>query len=225
MARSQVHTYGYGSHWPHDIVRSWGFKLHNFRQNPAYFWPDGLWIFCGPQGCGKTLSLVQCAMRMAAEYPQAILLSNLCIKPLQDRIVPLERYEQIGETTNGVLGVIVVIDEIHLLYNSLESKNVPISEMATMSQLRKERRVILGTSQVYMRMAKPLREQCKYIIDCHSMLGALQVNHVLDPQSGTEEGGRVVCDTLGTQIWMHRPELYDAYDTFTRIDRRAVTRG
>ena len=51
------------------------------------------------------------------------------------------------------------IDELHLELNSLESKNIDIDVMVEISQQRKQRKHIVGTSQVYMRLAKPIREQ------------------------------------------------------------------
>ncbi|MFQ9701887.1 MAG: hypothetical protein ACLR0U_04940 [Enterocloster clostridioformis] len=42
-----------------------------------------------------------------------------------------------------------MIDEIHLEFNSLESKNIDIEVMIEVSQQRKQRKHIIGTSQVY----------------------------------------------------------------------------
>ena len=48
----------HGSLNPINLYKSIKFK-HDFKkEHPFYFDPEGLLIFCGPQGSGKTLSLV-----------------------------------------------------------------------------------------------------------------------------------------------------------------------
>lgn len=146
--------------------------------------------------------------------------SNLEIKcDISNDIIPFTDYEQLKTLDNGIKGVIFFLDEIHVLWNSLESKDIPISEMACFCQMRKNRRVIIGTSQVYSRIAKPIREQLQYAIECHNYFGLLQVNHILDPAEGIEKNGVVEAKKLGTKIWFHSPELYNSYDTLFKIEK------
>ena len=51
---------------------------------------------------------------------------------------------------NGFLGVIYIIDEIHTYFNSLESKNIPMFVFTEISQQRKQRKLIIGTSQLFL---------------------------------------------------------------------------
>ena len=120
---------------------------------------------------------------------------------------------------NGIEGVIFLLDEIHVLWNSLESKEIPISEMACFCQMRKDRRVIIGTSQVYGRIAKPIREQLQYIIDCSNLFNIIQINYILDPSDVIEKDGHVGCKKIKTQIWVHSSADYDAYDTLFKIKK------
>ena len=189
------------------------------RENPDYFYPSGIWVFCGPQGSGKTLSAVQCLQKLCKEYPKAQVVSNLDIKGLDREIIPFEEYSQLSTMTNGTNGIIFFLDEIHVLWNSLESKDIPISEMACFCQMRKDRRVIIGTSQVYSRIAKPIREQLQYIIKCKCLFGLLQYNTVLDPAESIDKNGEVECNILGHSMWWHKPELYNSYDTLTKINK------
>ena len=108
--------------------------------------------------------------------------------------------------SNGVNGIIFLLDEIHVLWNSLESKEIPISEMACFCQMRKDRRVILGTSQVYGRIAKPIREQLQYVVDCHNMFNLIQYNKILDPSECIEKNGHLDSVCLGNSIWFHSPD-------------------
>lgn len=189
------------------------------RNNPDYFYPAGIWVFCGPQGSGKTLSAVQCLQKMCKEYPKAIVCTNLNIKGIENTVIPFTDYEQLKTLDNGIEGIIFFLDELHILWNSLESKDIPISEMACFCQMRKNRRVIIGTSQVYSRIAKPIREQLQYAVDCKNYFGLVQVNKVLDPSESIEKNGNIEAKLIDTKIWFHRPELYYSYDTLFKIEK------
>lgn len=189
------------------------------RNNPDYFYPSGIWVFCGPQGSGKTLSAVQCLKDMCKKYPKAIVCTNLDIKGIENKTVQFTDYEQLKTLDNGIEGIIFFLDELHILWNSLESKDIPISEMACFCQMRKNRRVIIGTSQVYSRIAKPIREQLQYAIDCKNYFSCIQVNQVLDPSESIEKNGNIEAKLVGTKIWFHKPELYHSYDTLFKIEK------
>ena len=170
-----------GSHNPINAIKSLSFDSRFYADNPDYFHPAGIWVFCGAQGSGKTLSAIKCLKNLVKDYPKCVVCSNLEILDLPVPLVPFTDYEQLSSLTNGINGVIFLIDEIHVLWNSLESKNIPISEMACFAQMRKDRRVILGTSQVYSRIAKPIREQLSYVVRCRNVLKYLQINEIIDP--------------------------------------------
>ena len=214
---SDVVDFTKGSKHPKHLIHTLLYKLRFARDNPDYFYPSGIWLFCGPQGSGKTLSAVQTLHKMVEEYPKVIVCSNLDIKGLPVPVIPFRDYAQLSELSNGVYGVIFLLDEIHVLWSSLESKDIPISEMACFCQMRKDRRVILGTSQVYSRVAKPIREQLQYVIDCHNIGNLIQYNKILDPAECVEKNGHVEAVQLRTQIWLHTPELYNSYDTLFKI--------
>ncbi len=118
---------------------------------------QGIWIFTGSQGAGKTLNMMQCVLEMYEQYPKALIVSNISIFGLP--CLPYKGIEDFEKYKNGDDGVIFVVDEIHTIWNSIESKNMPPSTLKIWSQNRKNRRVILGTSQRYTRVAKGLREQ------------------------------------------------------------------
>lgn len=206
-----------GSLNPVRFFRTLSYKFNFALDNPLYFRPAGIWVFCGPQGSGKTLSAVQTVLELHRRYPAAMIVSNLDIKGLE--YTPFVEYEQLLNLSNGTQGIIFLIDEIHVLWNSLESKDIPISEMATFAQMRKDRRVIIGTSQVYGRIAKPIREQLQYVVRCRNYFGVLQHNEILDPAEEIEKDGHLAGKLLASQWWFHAPELYQAYDTLNKINR------
>lgn len=217
---SLVKRYTAGTWNPLEGIRAGWYAAKYLLDNPEYFAPDGIWTFCGPQGCGKTLSAVQTARKIAKDYPAARVIANFDFDLGEGRR-PEEftDYDMLVEADNGIRGIIFVLDEIHVLWNSLESKNIPISEMSALCQMRKSRRLILGTSQVYGRIAKPIREQLKYVILCHNFLRVLQVNEVCDPAESVEINGNIHPEIVSTKVWFHSPELYKAYETLDKIKR------
>lgn len=216
---SDIIKYTRGSKNPKHLFNTLRYKIQYARDNPDYFYPAGIWVFCGPQGSGKTLSAVKCLKEMLKEYPKAKVCSNIELKNIDREVIPFKDYGQLSTLTNGIEGIIFLLDEIHVLWNSLESKDIPITEMACFCQMRKDRRVIIGTSQVYSRIAKPIREQLQYVIDCKNYLEILQVNTVLDPSTCVEQNGHVTADMVAKNIWLHSPDLYNSYDTLFKIER------
>lgn len=216
---SEIKEFTSGSLNPKNVIDTVAYKIQFARDNPDYFYPAGIWVFTGPQGSGKTLSAVQCLKKMCERYPKAIVCTNLEIKGINNKTIEFTDYSQLSELNNGIEGIIFFLDEIHILWNSLESKEIPISEMACFCQMRKNRRVIIGTSQVYNRITKPIREQLQYIITCRNFFQLIQVNSILDPAEMIEKDGHVECAKIGTKIWFHTPALYGAYDTLFKITR------
>lgn len=121
--------------------------------------------------------------------------------------------------SNGKLGVIFFIDEIHLELNSLESKNIPVEVMVEISQQRKQRKHIVGTSQRYTRMAKPLREQIRDIVSCKCYFGVIQYNKYIDGDSTHEVNGELAYDIRRRMLWFHSPDMYKSYDTYAKMKR------
>ncbi len=214
---SDVLNYTSGSVNPKHIFSTLKYKILFARDNPDYFYPAGIWVFTGPQGSGKTLSAVKCLKEMCKTYPKAKVCTNIKIEGIENEVIPFTDYSQLKELTNGVKGIIFLLDEIHVLWNSLESKEIPISEMACFCQMRKDRRVIIGTSQVYSRIAKPIREQLQYVIVCKNFFQLIQYNTILDPAEAIEKDGHIQADIVGKKIWFHYPDLYKSYDTLFKI--------
>lgn len=121
---------------------------------------------------------------------------------------------------NGKCGVLFFIDEIHLELNSLQSKTIDMDVITEISQQRKQRKHIVGTSQRLMRMAKPLREQTPYIVICRNFFGCIQYNQLIDGESIVESSdGTFKYDTKKRTLWFHSPEMYKAYDTYAKMQR------
>lgn len=192
-------------------------KLKN--KNKEELTCTGINVFCGPQGSGKSLSMIHYAKKMIKDYPKAIVVTNIDLNfPITNEVKKYEGFDDF-KIENGIYGVIYILDEIHLILNSLESKGVPLSIIVELSQQRKQRKCILGTSQVYSRMAKPLREQIKNVIICKNYFGVFQFNYLIDAFSSFEDSnGKIKYSKLKTSFFFHSKEDYNNYDTYKKMD-------
>lgn len=191
------------------------------REHPEYFDPDGLLVFCGPQGSGKTLSAVQYCRKLLVRYPACKFVTNVAIEGLPEttEVIEYNGLDTLMDVSNGYAGVLYLIDELHLEFNSLESKSISIEEMTEFAQQRKQRKHIVGTSQVFMRLAKPLREQIKRVVLCNNYFGLIQHNQEIDGTTAVEENGKLQATVTGNYWWIHTPDLYGSYDTFAKMHR------
>lgn len=210
-----------GSLEPGCLYKSVRYKKDFKLAHPDYFDLDGLLVFSGPQGSGKTLSAVQYCRRVLERYPKCIFVTNVDIKdlPADIQVVQYNGLQTLFDISNGYQGVLYLIDELHLEFNSLESKSISIEEMTEFAQQRKQRKHIVGTSQVFMRLAKPLREQVKRVVLCRNYFGLVQHNQEIDGTTAYEEGGNLVARVTGNYWWFHTPELYGCYDTYAKMHR------
>lgn len=199
-----------------DGIKAQVWKIKNSMRDELKV--TGINIFTGPQGSGKTLSLVHYLKKILKDYPKAIVVTNIEFNfPVENKVI---KYSGFGDfkIENGVYGVIYVLDEIHLILNSLESKGVPLSVIVELSQQRKQRKLILGSSQVYSRMAKPLREQIRNVIICKNYFGLLQFNYLIDAFNTVEKDGQLKVSKLKTSLFFHSKEDYLAYDAYKKMD-------
>ncbi len=137
--------------------------------------------------------------------------SHICIE--------YDGLDALKNISNGDYGVVYFIDELHLELNSLESKNIDIDIIIELSQQRKQRKKIIGTSQVYMRMAKPLREQIFDIVLCENYFGCFQFNKAIDGFKSYEENGKLHAHVNKRSFYFHTFEMYARYDTFAKMKR------
>lgn len=210
-----------GSLNPLNIFKSVKYDIDFRKRHPSYFEPEGIMIFCGSQGSGKTLSAVQYVKHVCEMYPACILVTNVDISGLPDttQVIEYDGLDCLKNVENGYNGVLYFIDEIHLELNSLESKNIDMDTIVELSQQRKQRKHIVGTSQVYMRMAKPLREQVKDIIQCKNFFKYFQWNVLIDGFNSFEENGKLHSEVVRRFFWFHNPKLYGSYDTYAKMRR------
>ena len=214
----------------------------NARKDPDFFWPTGTQVYVGRQGSGKTISAVYHASKFRKRYSKLITVSNLLLTGMrtlhfdtreelrqaianidpQNEYIYFENMSQLSlalvEVNNGKFGVLYLIDEIHTYFNSLDSKNIPMFVFTEISQQRKQRKAIIGTSQLFLRMAKPFREQCDNIIICNTHFGILTTQTAYDGMTLEQDYDGSLTGTKRKRGWFfHNRKIRNMYDTYQKV--------
>lgn len=158
---------------------------------PRVFDRYGVYLFCGRVGCGKTISMVNEARRLKRRFPKVKIYANFHCK-LADGMISdwkdLLNIENIDE--NGVnQGVLFLFDEIHLTFDSQSWKSAPANLLEYISLQRHFHKCIFGSSQVWSRVNKILREQTDFVVECSNYFGKRLIKNVLFTQENYQING------------------------------------
>ena len=198
-----------------DIVRA------NMMKSKDGFPYGGMWLFTGAQGSGKTLLLMHMVKEIHEQYPDALIVTNISIFGIP--CIPYTGIEDFEKYKNGSKGVIFVIDEIHVLFSSLESAKMPLSQVAVWCQNRKNRRLILGTTQRFTRAAKPVREQTTWHYECRRpLLWVLYRYRVLDGAKYDDNGQYILDEDEkmpGYKFYVPKVSTMTMYNTLEVVIR------
>lgn len=186
-----------------------------FNQDPDFFTHQGLIIFEGRQGSGKTTSMVYEAMQLQQEFPLAKCTSNLAYTH-QD--IALNDWRMLINYKNGIKGVIVMMDELQNWFSSNDSKNFPPEMLQVITQNRKNRRVILGTAQNFYLLSKAIRTQTTEVRRCVTLLGCITIVRRFEPILDAQ-GDVLEWKNKGIYFFVHDKKLRESYDTYKVIER------
>ena len=190
------------------------FAFDYLNRSPEFFRDQGLIVYTGRQGNGKTIAMVEQAMRWQQEYPKVKVISNLDYKYQDEK---LEHWSQLMDYKNGIQGVVVLMDELQNWFSSGQSRNFPPEMLQVITQNRKNRRVIQGTSQSFVRLAKPIREQTTEVRRCWTFAGCFTVVHRVEPVLKADgEVDRWL--HRGFYYFVHDQHLRDSYDTWAVVE-------
>jgi len=184
---------------------------------------SGLWIFSGPQGSGKTLLAMHLLQQMKKEYPDVEIVSNISVFGLP--CTPFRGIQDFELYNNGDKGIIFLIDEIQTIWSSLQSKNMPESTLTVWSQNRKNRRVILATSQRYTRVAKGIREQCKVNYECRPPFACFYSYRMVDATLYDDAGKYIGEDKPRWSIYIPRVEVMRMYNSLEVVHGKEFDNG
>ena len=189
------------------------FVLDLYERDPDRFREYGVHIIAGEQGCGKSITLTYMLMRYQKMYPRMLVKTNYCYANEDGQIT---HWKDVVDGTNGIYGEIDVIDEIQNWFNSLQSKDFPPEMLQEITQQRKQTKCIIGTSQVFTRVAKPLREQTYLLYEPITLFGCLTFVRVYKPVLNADG----CCDDKKLRdifFFVHSAELRNNYDTLKKI--------
>lgn len=201
-------------------------KLIDFIKIPFQFWKDrfeantdefnecGLHLICGEQGSGKTLFATWLLFHYKKSFPKLKIKSNCCLS-FEDEA--LNSANDLVFSNNGIYGEIDFIDEIQNWFNSLQSKDFPVEMLQEVSQQRKQHKCIYATSQLFDRVAKPIREQVSYVYRPITLFGCFTIVIKCKPKLNTDsmvEGYKFV----KLYAFLHTKEIRNSYDTYKKIE-------
>lgn len=187
--------------------------IDRFNRDPDHFNEYGVHIIAGKQGSGKSITLTYMLLRYQKMYPKLIVKTNYYYEFENARI---GHWKDIINGTNGIYGEIDVLDEIQNWFNSLQSKDFPVEMLTEITQQRKQTKMILGTAQVFNRIAKPIREQTYMLYEPTTIFGCLTI--VRKYEVSTDVSG--ITDTKkyrGLFFFVHNEEIRNSFDTYRKI--------
>lgn len=201
-----------------DLIRFIQLKKGGIRK----FRPYGLKMFCGRQGSGKTIGMCWYLEQIRKKYPNCLIYTNFDYAYQTGALLSLN---DLLIYRNGDNGVVFALDEIQNEFSSAASKDFPETLLSEITQQRKQKITILSTSQIFSRVAKPLREQCYEVIDCRTFFGrwtrlkcydADDYCTVIDNPSPEK---KFKLPKKWVQTFIQTDKLRDMYDTYAKIQR------
>lgn len=182
--------------------------------------PYGHYMFCGPQGSGKTSSALWYAEHLARKYKRR----RISVRDQYDKLIKFDTPPSVKLWSNFGVGKsfkkeelfklidefdpyaneirIILVDEIHTYFprgTVPKETALLISQLtAVFSQLRKRNVFLLTIAQVYGRLDKALREQCLFMVNCKVNIHKRLVNDFIP-------GDDIIADDLGR--WAGNPKF------------------
>lgn len=192
---------------PHQVA------LDIINKEPGFFPYQGLIIYEGRQGSGKSSTMIHDSIEILKKYPKAKSISNMGFTLQNDS---LNHWKQLINYKNGIYGVVVLIDELQNWFGSNQSKNFPPEMLSVITQNRKNRRVIFGTTQSFHLLAKSIRSQTVEVRSCTTILGCITFVKKKIPILNSD-GDVKEWKSRGFYWYVHNTELRNAYDTWAVI--------
>lgn len=196
-----------------------------FVQLPYQYWENyynkkvgafdvhGIIMYTGKQGMGKTLTMTRDIQQLRYQYPSLKVGTNY---GLNDEDFVIDDWKKLVDYNNGEYGVLCAIDECQNWFSSKVSKNFPPRMLATVTQNRKNKRVIMMTSHFFTNVSKPIRQHCTEVRSCRTFLKCFTVVSRFEPIM-TGDGDLIKMRRLGYYCYVHSNALYNSYDTYKVI--------
>lgn len=198
-----------------------------FRRGKFVFrGPFGIYNWDGPQGCGKTSSLVNFLLYRRKKDGAKLVFSN--IKSLQlpyTKVEYFSGFDGLKDICHRIdFGLIpkdktkyIVFDE--LLAEFCRGSKIDSSVLEIIAQLRKRKIILLSTSQYWSAIPKDFRMMCRYRIVCKTFLHRYQLNIYQDAENMhyVPEIDDYEAPYVKTDIFKISKRSLDCYNTAERI--------
>ncbi|MGM0124292.1 hypothetical protein IGI37_001666 [Enterococcus sp. AZ194] len=202
-----------------DIHRFFKMRKEGLRPFKEY----GLRLYSGVQGSGKTMSMVEQLEAYRMDYKKLLIATNFGYIH-QD--LPLKSLSEIPVVAKiaremGYVGVVIGWDEIQNDFDN-QTRSFPLTILRTITQQRKQGIKILATSQVFTRVAKPIREQTFEVVQCSTLGGRWTFEKFYDPIEfeyfiqNPDKKEKMSCKRKHSFI--QTDDLRDLYDSYAVID-------
>ncbi|MDT2525847.1 ATPase [Enterococcus raffinosus] len=193
------------------------------RSGIVEFKEYGLRLYSGPQGSGKSMSMVEQLERYRLKFPDLLIATNFFYKHETMGIKSLSEIPVLSRIAreNGFCGVVIGWDEIQNDFDN-SVRSFPITILRTITQQRKQGIKILATSQVFTRVAKPIREQTFEVVECKTLLGRWTFQKWFDPLNYEfciqNPDKKEKLSTIGRHSFIQTDEIRELFDSYAVID-------
>lgn len=187
-----------------------------FNRNPDYFKPYGVHMVAGKQGAGKTVTVTYLLLKYKDMYPNVRIKTNFNYR-YEDGAIG--HWNDLVNSNNGVLGEIDVLDEIQNWFSSNQSKDFPPEMLTEITQQRKQRKMILCTSQVFSRVSKPIREQVFFLYEPFTLFGCLTFVRKYEPVISAVDGLADKKKLKGLFFFVHTKRIRESFDTYQKVEK------
>ena len=179
---------------------------------------NGIYLFCGDQGCGKTAAVIHYLNQIKKYYPKCIINTNVNYAH-QDN--SLNYIKDIFNYKNSHLGVINFFDEISGCLNSKLSGHIPLELLGRFNQQRKHYTCLIGTAQRYNKISKELREQADYILLPKTYFKCITIVKITSRSNWNDN--KQCFDRFDGRYWfVHDDNIRNAYDTYQVIENLKI---
>lgn len=191
--------------------------LDYYTLDPNIFKEYGFYMVVGEQGSGKSMTMAYLMDKWQKTYPRLKVYTNMGYHAEDGSIKSLG---ELTLSTNGVYGVVNALDEVQSFLGTEYSLKFPEHLKEIICQQRKVRRCILGGTQNFESVAKPIRQQCRYIFYPVTFFGCFTVvsqykchldkDYIFDRSK--EKPIKRFC-------FVHNEHLRTIYDSYKTVDK------
>ncbi len=190
----------------------------------------GMVAFQGPQGAGKTLSMVTWLEHFVKKNPEeTVIYSNIRLNNFPDRAkifyYDSSNVSDVLRTQKDEEGrqMVIVVDEIGQLFLNNKRSAVSAADFSAVTQMRKRSILVLSTIQNFADLATHIRRHFKLLVTCKAVFRRFQVNLWQDAQEASfdVEKDRYAGSVVDVDIFKRCQYQGERYDTFELISEFA----